>query len=348
MPWLRLDDVDYDDPQVDAVGNGAYGALVRLKLYCSAQRTDGWVPDRKARDIASRAELRALLDTRLGDRPAMLHRPGDDCRCLDGKTWPMAGGYWVHAFLDRNPSRAENDVQRAKNRELRDKELRRAVKDRDGDRCRYCGITVKWADRKTTAGGVLDHVDPRIAAGAANLVVACRGCNGQKKDCTPAAAGMVLLPPPDGTESITAGSSPDQPPIHGRSTEPPGDQSGSGSRSEVDAAPHPSAAKRAPERPQPDANTQVATQSSTTHDATTGGMTTGTGRGGNGTGTALETGYKHLIGDAGPTGYRPQVGPATTPRGYLDPNPYTRNPNPLPEPQPEAVEQDVAEAVSRP
>ncbi|MFI0800069.1 hypothetical protein SAMN04489729_4828 [Amycolatopsis lurida] len=331
MPWLRLNDVGYDDPHVHAVGNSAYGALTRLKQYASAQRTDGWVPTLKARQIATRRELKALLDIRLGDGPPMIHRPGDECRCLEGKKWNAdLGGYWVHAFLDENPSRAENDVHRAKTRELKDKELRAAVKNRDGMACRYCGITVKWADRKTPAGGVLDHVDPKIAAGADNLVVACRGCNGRKKDCTPEAAGLILLPPPN--SAINAESTPDQPPITHRSPDRPETDPDPAQNPIPTGNQAPPAENATNTRPDPAQNQP---QNPMITDGITGPMTTGTGRGRDG--VAPQTGptaYRDRIGDAGPNGHRPTVGPADTPRDQLAPNPYTRTATPPPPPQP--------------
>ena len=60
------------------------------------------------------------------------------------------------------------------------------VYERDGQLCRYCGAT---------ADLTIDHVVPRRHGGtdtAANLVVACRRCNGRKGGRTPAQAGMVL------------------------------------------------------------------------------------------------------------------------------------------------------------
>ncbi|MGW5647538.1 hypothetical protein [Saccharopolyspora sp. NPDC003762] len=327
MPWLRLDDIGYDDPLVRAVGNGAYGAVTRMGQYASAQRTDGWIPADKAREIASRAELRALTAVRIGDGAPMLHAHGDDCRCLQGVAWNEAqGGYWIHAFLDRNPSRSENDVHRAKARELKDKELRRAVKDRDGDTCRYCGITVKWADRKTPAGGVLDHVDPKIAAGADNLVVACRGCNGRKKDCTPEAAGLALLPPPADPAAIYAGSTPDQPPNHAGSTPDHQIDHRPPDRPAADPQLSPVAALTADPAPNQSQNPQVAATNAGINGEISDGMTAGTGRGRDGHGSPLETGYAQRIGDAGPTGRRPTVGPSTTPRNQLAPNPYSRTP----------------------
>jgi hypothetical protein len=328
MPWYRLDDVGYDDPLVLAMGNAAYGALTRMGQYASAQRTDGWIPAHKAREICSRAELRALTDKRIGDDPPALHLATDECRCLEGRRDLSRGGFWIHGFLDRNPSRSENDVHRAKARELKDKELRRAVKERDGDRCRYCGITVRWADRKTTAGGVLDHVDPKIASGAANLVVACRGCNSRKKDCTPEAAGMALLPvaplPRTEADSIYAGSTPDQPPINVGSTDPAQNGSRSGPRS--DHRPDPAPDHQPPGETGPDPAQNQVTEPVINSEINSG-MTAGPGRGGAGTGSRTDIGrYAGVVGDAGPTGARPTVGPPTTIRDQLAPNPYTRSP----------------------
>ncbi|SFE55287.1 hypothetical protein SAMN04487819_11694 [Actinopolyspora alba] len=333
MPWLRLDDVGYDDPQVRAVGNAAYGALTRLRQYASAQRTDGWIPASKAKEIASRAELRALTTVRVGDGPPMLHSPGDDCECLESVTWTAEqGGYWAHGHLDRNPSRSENDVHKAKQRELKDKELRHAVKSRDGDRCRYCSRIVKWADRKSASGGVLDHVDPTVAGGAENLVVACRGCNSHKRDCTPAAAGMDLLPPPGADPDPThAEPTPDPRTTHaepGSDPDPTRARSDTGTATtpETDSPPKPDVTSDPTPEPHPvTSGTDIQT---TTTGATQNAMTVGTGRGGPGTGTGTDRPRAPRAGDAGPTGRRPTTGPATTPRSQLGPNPYLRTPNP--------------------
>lgn len=64
---------------------------------------------------------------------------------------------------------------------------RRAVIERDGGRCSYCGCS----------GGLLtlDHVVPRSRGGRhafENLVAACALCNNRKADRTPEEAGMPL------------------------------------------------------------------------------------------------------------------------------------------------------------
>lgn len=91
----------------------------------------------------------------------------------------------------------DDDTQRerwVRNKALRrDRSLCRAIQERDANLCRYCGIRVNWTDRKGPGGGTYDHVDPDGPNRLDNVVVACRRCNGRKKDRTPQQAGMRLL-----------------------------------------------------------------------------------------------------------------------------------------------------------
>lgn len=102
----------------------------------------------------------------------------------------------VHDWDDYQvaPTRLDNTATRRKQLQ-RDGALRQAIRDRDGDRCRYCGREVVWTDRRSPQGGTYDHVDPEVGNSIENLVVACRGCNSAKRDRTPEDAGMPLLGP---------------------------------------------------------------------------------------------------------------------------------------------------------
>jgi 5-methylcytosine-specific restriction endonuclease McrA len=146
-----------------------------------------------AREFATPAELARLTRRVLPDRAPLVHGPGDRCDCLDE---PVPSGlYIVHDFTDYNERRDEVMLRRAQKAELRDPALRLAVRTRDADRCRYCGRPCQdTPGRRIAASLVLDHVDPRRVAGAANLVVACHACNITKGHRTPAEAGMPLLP----------------------------------------------------------------------------------------------------------------------------------------------------------
>ncbi len=70
---------------------------------------------------------------------------------------------------------------------------RKLVFSRDGFRCQYCGTGVSM---KT---GTRDHVMQLSRGGPdvlANVVTACRDCNGRKDAKTPREAGMTLLSQP--------------------------------------------------------------------------------------------------------------------------------------------------------
>lgn len=110
------------------------------------------------------------------------------------------GDFIVHDYLDWNDSRAAvlEVRQLAKVRMIlvRDPEMRDTLRQRDQDRCRYCGVSVNWADRKSRGGATYDHINPHGPSNLDNLVIACRGCNSRKQKRLPHEAGMVLLPPP--------------------------------------------------------------------------------------------------------------------------------------------------------
>lgn len=202
MPWLRNDDGFDNDPRIIGIARNRaeadrfLGIIVALMLYCARHKTDGFVPPLIVREHIRSPRLLALFTDPPGGR-ALLHPPGADCECLEGRTRPDGGDFYVHHYLKSNPSAAEYDLAAAKRDELRDRELLVAVRRRDRDRCRYCNARCTYADRRSGRGLVYDHVDPAIAAGAANLVVACRSCNSRKGKRTPAAAGMTLLPVPE-------------------------------------------------------------------------------------------------------------------------------------------------------
>jgi 5-methylcytosine-specific restriction endonuclease McrA len=355
MPWLRIDDQAPFAPKPIALGNAAFGALVRLAGYAAAHRTNGYVPTEVVRLIASTADLKKLLTVKANGRSPVLHRPGDECDCLDAAAWPEDGGYWVHDFLDRNPSRSENDVHRAKSKELRDKELRQLVKRRDGNACRYCGTVVPWADKKSPRSLTIDHVDPALAAGADNLVIACNACNAGKKDCTPAAAGLTLLPPPVlGTVPEGGWKPGDEATVErrwmtgqelintiDRINGPIGDPIDDPIRTE---SPTDHRSDHDHDRRDESASITLVQGESiedSTAGATTDGVPPGTGRGGSGSGSPPGL----SAGDAGPAGRRPAIGPATTPRNASSPNPYLRSRTTSPAPP---AEEDTGDGEQPP
>lgn len=73
--------------------------------------------------------------------------------------------------------------------------LVKAIKERDADICRYCGIKVNWRDRRGPEGATYDFIDPKKPASFTNIVIACRGCNSGKGARTPEQSGFTLLTP---------------------------------------------------------------------------------------------------------------------------------------------------------
>lgn len=68
---------------------------------------------------------------------------------------------------------------------------RRALFQRDGFQCQYCGEKPKQLE--------IEHVVPRSQGGRnvwENVVTACRSCNAHKRNRTPEEAGMKLLSKP--------------------------------------------------------------------------------------------------------------------------------------------------------
>jgi 5-methylcytosine-specific restriction endonuclease McrA len=217
VPWGRIDDRLAMSVKIrglaDAGAQGdralaqrceALGAWTQILSWVSGERSDGFFTEDIARLFARREALDRLLRGQYGRAP-LVHRRQDAeaCECFEGRQWPPGWDYLVHDYLDRNPSRQENDVHRAKSRELKDSALKTRIARRDLDRCRYCGRQCKPSDRRSDDGRTFDHVDPLVADGEANLVTACRGCNRRKGRRTPEAAGMVLLPI-GGTEADAA------------------------------------------------------------------------------------------------------------------------------------------------
>lgn len=191
--WVKIDDGFYDHPKVVAAGGLGTALFVCALSYSARHLTDGFIPA---------AQVRRLVD---------VEDPGEvAARLVEVGLWEEGeGGYWIHDYLDYNPSAAEVGERRAKRargqRLYDDPYLTRRVKERDGNKCRYCGGQVEWNDRRGSNGGTYDHVDPEGANSEDNLVVACRGCNSRKGGRTPEEAGMELLPLQEGKSEAGSG-----------------------------------------------------------------------------------------------------------------------------------------------
>lgn len=348
MPWGKYDDRIRGNPKLRAAGKAVRGGLMMLWGYCSEQPTDGWVPEEIARQELTERELAiACRPLAVNSTKPLLHKPGDECGCLVDKDWrPEMGGFWIHDWFDHNPSKAENRVHRAKGKELKDKDLRYLVMRRDGNACRYCGVIVPWADKKSDRALTIDHVNPTLAAGAGNLVIACTHDNSSKKDAiTPEAAGLTLLPPPvgpvpaEGWPKDTDPSSivrawPSDPESTDGSPDPIADRSPD-NRDDPSPIDHPITDRSDPDHnpgdnPAQTSDDQREDTADASPDAPIGGLPPRTGRDGSGGRSSPDL----RAGDVGPEGRRPVIGPATTPRSATSPPTYRKSATSNPSPDP--------------
>lgn len=202
MAWL--DDRIQTHPKVIGLSDRAFRHWIGALCYSSMHGTRG------------------NLDTAV---VVLRTTPKVKAELLDAGLWEEHDdGLWIHDWDAHNQRR---DEQRAAKRAfdtrrqqlMRDPELRAAVRERDGDHCRYCGREVNWRDRKGVAGATYDHVDPQGPNTLENLVVCCRSCNSIKRGRTPEEAGLRLLPPPSrsSVESDTRSRSDLDPDLDSRS-----------------------------------------------------------------------------------------------------------------------------------
>jgi 5-methylcytosine-specific restriction endonuclease McrA len=207
-----------EHPKIRRLTSEAFRLYMRAVFYAFRCRTDGFVDEAMLRELATLRRWRRLVDD-LRDA-ALIHE--------------VSGGYEIHDYLDHQPTKQEvaeivekhNRRQRqwARAKALeRNRTLRRLIRKRDGDHCRYCGVSVNWRDRRGTEGATYDHVDPDGDNSLENLVVACRGCNAAKQDYPLETCGLVLRPPPNGTGQVRSRSgvkTPPHPPQQQQTLEP--------------------------------------------------------------------------------------------------------------------------------
>lgn len=211
MGFFQLDDKVWAGPKfellLEQVGPAraaeAMGVWSLAGARCRHSGFDGLISESMlVRIWGDRRTVRRAALALVGVR--FWHGPGHDCdRCPQ----PEKGSWVFHQWFQfRYPTGEAEKVAVAKRKELRDEAIVEAVWARDTDPatgktpCRYCAREVvrprHGGNRKTDLLGTLDHVDPALADGARNLVVACSECNQRKGNRPPERAGMALRPAP--------------------------------------------------------------------------------------------------------------------------------------------------------
>lgn len=125
MPWFRVDDNLAFHHKVVAAGNAAMGLWVRAGSMCSAQLTDGFVPDHMISSLGGKTQAKRLVEVGLWIRE-------DD-------------GYRFHEWAERQPSAA--DVKAAAEKQgqsgslgnHRRWHLRKGVTNPDCEHCKVSG-----------------------------------------------------------------------------------------------------------------------------------------------------------------------------------------------------------------
>lgn len=213
MPWFQIDDGFTTNPKTrslldlslegDDRGLAAIGLWVAAGSDINQSTLDGIVSRaglvRIALNPAKVDELAGLLVA-----AGLWHVAGHTCsRC----TQPPPGSFKFHDWSDYGyATREEKQLKDRKAKELKDARIRAEVWARDcvsPDRpreadCRYCGKRVRQKDSRSDPAdrAHLDHVDPTLAIGSTNIVVACGGCNSHKGQRQLAQAQLQLRPPP--------------------------------------------------------------------------------------------------------------------------------------------------------
>lgn len=240
MTWFKMCDSWADHPKFLEAGLHATSLWVKAGSQCAKKDTDGlvnpvllttmYLPLAQIPPSKHKAAVAALVKVRLWHDADTI---GDCTRCSQmvdslpdnpgvdqGRL--RAGWYYFHDWQDYQLEKAgKNDPLHAKavkrrkdlGRRAEPMRIKAAVRERDRDLCRYCGVRVRFGGKGTKAAeaGEIDHVDPYdFTSGPAkdgnsmtNCVVACHACNNAKGQRTPEQwvaedpeRGRPLLPAP--------------------------------------------------------------------------------------------------------------------------------------------------------
>jgi hypothetical protein len=181
VAWFNVDDSFYDHPKAWDAPDCAVALWTRAGSWSSGNLTDGFVPA-------------GMIVRFCGDPDTAVRE------LISRGLWMRTrGGYQFHDWPDWNQTKEVVKAKRSANARrqalFRDPELKKAVRDRDQDHCRYCGTQVLWGGGRSPIAGTYDHVDPGGENVLGNLVVSCLSCNSKKGARPLDQAGMTLLEP---------------------------------------------------------------------------------------------------------------------------------------------------------
>lgn len=191
MPWLKSGDNAATYPTLLAVGaldgaddrllNEVAGFVWRCASQSAGHLTDGLV-DLGTAVLVGGSRTRALLDVAVA------------AGLLSAVSVEGRPAYRIVEDPEFLHIRDKEAVlwERQRDRDRKNPELTSAVRKRDGDSCRYCGVVVNFLDRKSGRAGTYDHYEPGQPASLTTYVVACKAHNSSMRD----GERLPLLDPP--------------------------------------------------------------------------------------------------------------------------------------------------------
>jgi hypothetical protein len=193
FPWLKID--PRTRAKLDAVEWDSQGVWFACQIWSADNGTEGLVPRSKMAAVVARRLPQKRIDRAIAELVAdgLLEDRGDMLAPIPWEQPPVE--VWQDDVLLFRHTR--------NTRFRRMNDLKDFVRHRDRNLCRYCGVRVHWSnDHRGRQAGTFDHVDPDGDNTRENVVVACNGCNGIKKDRTPEQAKMSLYRPGTTSEQI--------------------------------------------------------------------------------------------------------------------------------------------------
>ena len=203
MTWFKVDDKLHAHPKWWALSPNAKALWTTAGAWSASYKTDG---------VILRLQL-AILAPQVGLTVGKMRSAAVEL--VDAGLWVSTddGDWAFHNWTDFNPPRATLDKEAAIEKERKkiqnDPDLKAAVRLRDQDLCRYCGLQVNFAARTGHLAGRYDHVIPVTKGGKttiSNVVVCCDYDNRRKYNKTLDEAGITLLDPgtraPEGSDQL--------------------------------------------------------------------------------------------------------------------------------------------------
>lgn len=193
MTWGKISDDLHSHPKWLGAPPEAKALWTTSLSFCSHYLTDGFVSEAD--------HLPTIAVQTFGLVPSARKRSMRAAAALvDQELWkPAKGGWRFNDWKDYNPSGAQVRKRRTQqsrrqwlHRTADGRALKKAIRVRDGDRCSWCSVEVRWGASRSPDGGTYDHLDPDGPTSLENLVVACNLCNGKKRDLDPVDSGLAL------------------------------------------------------------------------------------------------------------------------------------------------------------